>query len=761
MYCKKILLVVFSILTFINLSSAAERVVSFQVLGKRYELIRETKTWKQAAEIARAKGAHLAKINSVQEQNGVWQKLRALGAMAKSNIATDGGGAYYVWLGGNDIKSEGDWIWDGDDLNGGIKFWNGNGYGRRVGDQYSNWGSSAHGKEPDNYLGNQDGVAIALTNWPLGNAGQWNDVSTTNKFYFLIEYGNDVYEYDFEIPFILKGWKTQQVGGNRPFKWRIKQESDAKFGEFHVECLSPKANDWLITERIKLKKGKYEIMFWVSKAGYKPKLSVGVGTEQNYQRLTVIKEKEITNQSYQLIKCNYISTTEQSVYIGIHTLCARNSAMYVDYFRLRKIENIAPVAHAGINTEVSVGERVELDGSASSDPDGDKITYNWQAPAGIRLTNADKVKASFIAPNVTVNKSYNFTLTVSDGLLSHTKSVQVIVKPSVKRNQSITFTEIQNKTFGDSDFNIQATASSGLPIQFTIQGPATLTGNRVHITGAGNVTITAKQRGNINYKAAANVSQSFTIRKSNQLISLPAITDKTFGDSDFNIRATASSGLPVQFTVEGPATLNGNKIHITGVGNVKVIVKQTGSANYNAALNVTRIFKVLKADQTISFENIPDKTFGDPDFNISATSSSGLPVEFTVEGPATLNGNKIHITGVGNVKVIAKQTGNENYNTANEIVRTFKVKVATDVEILKENMVDMYPNPVKDVLNIRSLVSDNIREILIMNQEGKKVKHKVVCENSTVIDFANFSSGLYFIQIYIGDNMITKRIIRL
>ena len=41
--------------------------------------------------------------------------------------------------------------------------------------------------EPDNW-NNQDGLAIALTNWPLGQAGQWNDVFITNRLYFIIEY---------------------------------------------------------------------------------------------------------------------------------------------------------------------------------------------------------------------------------------------------------------------------------------------------------------------------------------------------------------------------------------------------------------------------------------------------------------------------------------------------------------------------------------------------------------------------------------------
>jgi PKD domain len=40
-------------------------------------------------------------------------------------------------------------------------------------------------------------------------------------------------------------------------------------------------------------------------------------------------------------------------------------------------DNLEPVANAGSNRAVKVGAVVQLDGSASSDADGDAITYRW------------------------------------------------------------------------------------------------------------------------------------------------------------------------------------------------------------------------------------------------------------------------------------------------------------------------------------------------------------------------------------------------
>ena len=80
-------------------------------------------------------------------------------------------------------------------------------------------------------------------------------------------------------------------------------------------------------------------------------------------------------------------------------------------------------------------------------------------------------------------------------------------------------------------------------------------------------------------------------------------------------------------------------------------------------------------EQSITFDAIEDKVYGDPDFALTASASSGLAVEFEVAlGPAAIEGNQVHLTGQsGTVYVVAKQSGNDTYCAAFPQVQSFEV----------------------------------------------------------------------------------------
>ncbi len=167
-----------------------------------------------------------------------------------------------------------------------------------------------------------------------------------------------------------------------------------------------------------------------------------------------------------------------------------------------------------------------------------------------------------------------------------------------------------------------------------------------------------------------------------QEISYSPIADKTYGDAPFLLSATASSGLPVSYTVEGPAFLQGGStLVITGAGLVAVYMDQAGSEDYKAAPTAGLQFTVRKASQTINF-TLADRPWQAEPVTLTGKASSGLRLSYlVVSGPASVSGNLLTLTGAGQVTVRATQAGNDNYLAAPAVERSFTVTTSTSAKL--------------------------------------------------------------------------------
>ena len=242
-----------------------------------------------------------------------------------------------------------------------------------------------------------------------------------------------------------------------------------------------------------------------------------------------------------------------------------------------------------------------------------------------------------------------------------------------KANQTIAFAALANKGFGDPDFDLSASSSSSLPVSFAAAGNCSVTGATVHLNGAGSCTITASQAGNDTYNAAPDVLQSFNIGKASQTITLAPLADRSFGDPDFDLSASASSGLPISYAAAGNCTVTGASVHLTGAGSCTITASQAGDDNYNAASDALQSFNIGKGGQEISFAPLPDRNLNDPDFDVSASASSGLAVSFAATGNCTVTGATVHLTAAGSCTITASQAGDENYNAASDVAQSFTV----------------------------------------------------------------------------------------
>ena len=175
-----------------------------------------------------------------------------------------------------------------------------------------------------------------------------------------------------------------------------------------------------------------------------------------------------------------------------------------------------------------------------------------------------------------------------------------------RASQTLTFAPISPAPVG-STAALSATASSGLPVTFSVvSGNATVTGASLKFNDHSAVTVRATQVGSSNVQAASAEQTVTASGPLAQTINFAAPGGKFTDAGSFTLAATASSGLPVTFTVvSGPASLSGSTLTVSGTpGVVEVRATQAGNAAYLPAPAVVRSFAISIAPPRIFIGNI-------------------------------------------------------------------------------------------------------------------------------------------------------------
>ncbi|HJQ31943.1 MAG TPA: Ig-like domain repeat protein [Pyrinomonadaceae bacterium] len=276
--------------------------------------------------------------------------------------------------------------------------------------------------------------------------------------------------------------------------------------------------------------------------------------------------------------------------------------------------------------------------------------------------------------NATATATFNVNVTANTGptLAYNSDSVNInggkTINPSVAPSDTGTIKPIAVQSTG--------TYTGGVSVNATT-GAVTLT----NAAPAGTHTILIRATDNCG--ADTDATLSLTVNKLDQTITFNAISDKLVNEADFDPGATASSNLPVSYTATGDCSLVSGKVHLTGAGSCTVTAKQAGNGTYNAASDVQHSFSINKLTQTITFDPLSDKTYGDADLTLNATASSNLSVSLATAGDCALASGKLHITGAGSCTVTASQAGNATYSAASDVVRTFQIaKAATSTAVV-------------------------------------------------------------------------------
>ena len=306
-----------------------------------------------------------------------------------------------------------------------------------------------------------------------------------------------------------------------------------------------------------------------------------------------------------------------------------------------------------VRVEDAYGNLRSADNSTVVSADIDQGSADLAGNVSITATNG---VATF------TNLAYPIAETIRIGFTNATldpdTSISIVVNPA---SQTITFGALPGKTYGNTDFAVNGSASSGLPVTFSIvSGPATVSGNVVSLTGAGGVVVRASQAGDATFAAAPPVDQSFTIAKTTSAIavSTSANPSPTSSNVTFTATVTAVPSTPtgtVQFLADGsplgsPAALSGGIASMSTAslshGTHVITAQYAGDGNFLGSTNSLNPNQVINSSPVA----VPDQLQRHKNSGVKVraatllandTDPDGDALTFVSANPMSANGGTI------------------------------------------------------------------------------------------------------------------------
>ncbi|QBZ98791.1 hemoblobin-interacting domain-containing protein [Flavobacterium sangjuense] len=377
----------------------------------------------------------------------------------------------------------------------------------------------------------------------------------------------------------------------------------------------------------------------------------------------------------QQINAGAVVAANSSVSIG--SALAPNTSQTITITARDQYNNLVPgyqfLYDATItDTNGATDESYTIDGSARTSTISDFTVT--------ALTNASGVATFTVALPVYIDGGDGISVQVQ--LANGTTNVGSAFSYTQLPHQTITFGALAAVTYGDANFNLTATASSGLTVSYTSSNTsvATVSGNTVTIVAPGSTNITASQAGNGSWAAATPVVQALTVNTKTLTVSPATANNKTYdGTTTATITGTLVGIINADVvTLTGTGTFASANV---GTGITVTSTSTLGGANaakYSLTQPTGLTANITKANQTItivapSLLNYVGFTDFTPPF-ASATSGTNT-ITFTSSNPAvaTIVSNKVHYVGIGTTTITASQAVSTNYNAATDVARTLTV----------------------------------------------------------------------------------------
>ncbi|WP_036564975.1 Ig-like domain-containing protein, partial [Nocardioides halotolerans] len=240
---------------------------------------------------------------------------------------------------------------------------------------------------------------------------------------------------------------------------------------------------------------------------------------------------------------------------------------------------------------------------------------------------------------------------------------------------------------------------SGNPVTFSVgagttNAACTVAGSTVTFAHAGTCVVAADQAGDADFAAAAQKTQSITVAKTAQTITITSTppSPAAIGGTYPVTTTGGASGNPVVLSIDpattnSACTLSGTTVTFAHAGTCVVAADQAGNADFDPAPQKTQTIAVAKTAQAITFTTAPPSpAFVGTTYVVGATGGgSGNPVTFSTSSPScSLAGTTVTFLAAGPCDIDADQAGGPDFDaapTATQIVAVTKVTSTVAVDI--------------------------------------------------------------------------------
>lgn len=254
-----------------------------------------------------------------------------------------------------------------------------------------------------------------------------------------------------------------------------------------------------------------------------------------------------------------------------------------------------------------------------------------------------------------------------------------------------------------------------------------------------------------------------TIAKQEQTITFNPLAPASYGQANFSLTASASSGLPLTYSSSNTsvASVADDVVMIAGAGTTTITGSQEGNDSFFAAENTQQTLTVEKALLEVSVQNT-EREVGEPN------------PTFVLAYEGFVNGETIEVIDVlpetstmanagsepGQYEIAISGGSDNNYAFSYQFgTLTVVTSSVTGLDHPAESGIKIYPNPTVGIINVEVTQWPQKGIVEVFNAAGTKIMTDTLHQNIT-FNLESYPSGMYLVRVWWNEEIYVFNVLK-